>query len=76
MDYLNMLDRIYVFDGFAGWDPEVRPVLLHSLVGLSLPRVDWMERDTCFGSAAHAPVALLICSRTGVRCRGAVNVLH
>lgn len=19
-----MLDRIYVFDGFAGWDPEVR----------------------------------------------------
>ena len=24
MDYLNMLDRIYVFDGFAGWDPEVR----------------------------------------------------
>ena len=24
VDYLNMLDRIYVFDGFAGWDPEVR----------------------------------------------------
>ena len=24
VDYLNMLDRIYVFDGFAGWEPEVR----------------------------------------------------
>ena len=24
VDYLNMLDRIYVFDGYAGWDPEVR----------------------------------------------------
>ena len=23
VDYLNMLDRIYVFDGFAGWEPEV-----------------------------------------------------
>ena len=23
VDYLNMLDRLYVFDGFAGWDPEV-----------------------------------------------------
>ena len=23
VDYLNMLERIYVFDGFAGWDPEV-----------------------------------------------------
>ena len=24
MDYLNMLERLYIFDGFAGWDPEVR----------------------------------------------------
>ena len=24
VDYLNMLDRLYVFDGYAGWDPEVR----------------------------------------------------
>ncbi|BDA49194.1 Phosphoenolpyruvate carboxykinase (ATP) [Coccomyxa sp. Obi] len=24
VDYLNMLERIYVFDGFAGWDPESR----------------------------------------------------
>ena len=24
VDYLNMLDRLYVFDGFAGWEPEVR----------------------------------------------------
>lgn len=23
VDYLNMLDRLYVFDGFAGWEPEV-----------------------------------------------------
>ena len=23
VDYLNMLERLYVFDGFAGWDPEV-----------------------------------------------------
>ncbi len=23
MDYLNMLERLYIFDGFAGWDPEV-----------------------------------------------------
>ena len=36
-----MLDRIYVFDGFAGWDPEVCPVLLHLLAGLRLPRLDW-----------------------------------
>lgn len=25
VDYLNMLDRLYVFDGYAGWDPEVVP---------------------------------------------------
>lgn len=24
VDYLNMLDRVYVFDGFAGWDPASR----------------------------------------------------
>ncbi|KFM29076.1 Phosphoenolpyruvate carboxykinase [ATP] 1 [Auxenochlorella protothecoides] len=24
VDYLNMLDRLYVFDGFAGWDPAAR----------------------------------------------------
>jgi phosphoenolpyruvate carboxykinase (ATP) len=24
IDYLNMLDRIYVFDGFAGWEPGAR----------------------------------------------------
>ena len=24
VDYLNMLDRLYVFDGYAGWDPEVQ----------------------------------------------------
>jgi len=24
VDYLNMLDRLYVFDGFAGWEPESR----------------------------------------------------
>ena len=24
IDYLNMLDRIYVFDGFAGWEPASR----------------------------------------------------
>ena len=23
VDYLNMLDRLFVFDGYAGWDPEV-----------------------------------------------------
>ena len=23
VDYLNMLDRLYVFDGYAGWDPKV-----------------------------------------------------
>ena len=23
VDYLNMLERLYVFDGYAGWDPEV-----------------------------------------------------
>ena len=23
VDYLNMLDRLYVFDGYAGWDPQV-----------------------------------------------------
>ena len=27
VDYLNMLDRLYVFDGYAGWDPAVRPRL-------------------------------------------------
>jgi phosphoenolpyruvate carboxykinase (ATP) len=24
VDYLNMLERLYVFDGYAGWDPEAR----------------------------------------------------
>ncbi|GAB4822262.1 hypothetical protein N2152v2_009308 [Parachlorella kessleri] len=24
VDYLNMLERLYVFDGFAGWDPAAR----------------------------------------------------
>lgn len=24
VDYLNMLDRLYIFDGYAGWDPEAR----------------------------------------------------
>ncbi len=24
IDYFNILDRIYVFDGFAGWDPKYR----------------------------------------------------
>ncbi|KAK9814537.1 hypothetical protein WJX72_007563 [[Myrmecia] bisecta] len=24
VDYLNMLDRLFVFDGFAGWEPESR----------------------------------------------------
>jgi hypothetical protein len=24
ISYLNSLDRVYVFDGFANWDPEVR----------------------------------------------------
>ncbi|KAK9808189.1 hypothetical protein WJX73_006738 [Symbiochloris irregularis] len=24
VDYLNMLERLYVFDGFAGWDPQSR----------------------------------------------------
>lgn len=28
VDYLNMLDRLYVFDGYAGWDPEVPRCLL------------------------------------------------
>ena len=23
ISYLNSLDRVYVFDGFANWDPEV-----------------------------------------------------
>lgn len=27
VDYLNMLDRLYVFDGYAGWDPEVGHLL-------------------------------------------------
>jgi phosphoenolpyruvate carboxykinase (ATP) len=24
IDYLNTRDRLYVFDGFAGWDPNYR----------------------------------------------------
>ena len=24
IDYLNTRDRLYVFDGFAGWDPKYR----------------------------------------------------
>jgi hypothetical protein len=30
VDYLNMLDRLYVFDGYAGWDPEV-PLTFNSI---------------------------------------------
>lgn len=29
VDYLNTRERLYVFDGFAGWDPKYRYVLLH-----------------------------------------------
>jgi phosphoenolpyruvate carboxykinase (ATP) len=29
IDYLNSLDRLYIFDGFAGWDPEVSGFRLH-----------------------------------------------
>lgn len=41
VDYLNMLDRIYVFDGFAGWEPEVKSVLF-------LPRIAffWSTKNT------------------------------
>jgi ATP-dependent phosphoenolpyruvate carboxykinase len=41
VDYLNMLDRIYVFDGFAGWDPEVRecPMLLMLTNAISMLRL-------------------------------------
>ena len=36
VDYLNMLDRLYVFDGYAGWDPEVSlPLCCHGAVHLS-----------------------------------------
>ena len=31
VDYLNMLERIYVFDGYAGWDPEVSPAFVGHL---------------------------------------------
>ena len=38
VDYLNMLERIYVFDGFAGWDPEVcahtQILLKHGIAGV------------------------------------------
>lgn len=29
VDYLNTLPRLYIFDGYAGWDPKVRCSLLH-----------------------------------------------
>ena len=36
MDYLNMLERLYIFDGFAGWDPEVR----------AAPSTKWLEQQS------------------------------
>jgi len=41
VDYLNMLDRLYVFDGFAGWEPEV-----NSLPPSLPPRAGLSTRDT------------------------------
>jgi hypothetical protein len=56
VDYLNVLDRIYVFDGFAGWDPKVPTVcklpgrVLSSLFSLSgmTPR-----QSLCRGGRQH-----------------------
>lgn len=48
VDYLNMLERIYVFDGFAGWDPEVGvisdPSLLTSEMSCMLCRNGHIRR--------------------------------
>ena len=30
IDYLNICDRLYITDGFAGWDPKYRICLLYT----------------------------------------------
>ena len=51
VDYLNMLERLYIFDGFAGWEPEVPKVSLKCLDAAPV---------CC---PVHAPVRLLHCAR-------------
>ena len=41
VDYLNMLDRLYVFDGYAGWDPEVTASLAMSTF-FTQPALSWL----------------------------------
>ena len=41
VDYLNMLDRLYVFDGYAGWDPEVTASLAMSSI-FTQPALSWL----------------------------------
>ncbi len=41
VDYVNMLDRLYVFDGYAGWDPEVTARLAMSVI-VTQPDLSWL----------------------------------
>lgn len=59
VDYLNMLDRLYVFDGYAGWDPEV------SCVGNSC----YIQPGFCIPPAvAHVSVLQLSLSNHATLC--------
>ena len=58
VDYLNMLDRLYVFDGYAGWDPKA------SLEGLTaLMHVSPVELQ-----CAHLGLILLQMSQPAALC--------
>ena len=42
VDYLNMLDRLYVFDGYAGWDPEVTALSTN----VTQPGLSWLANPS------------------------------
>lgn len=57
VDYLNMLDRLYVFDGYAGWDPEV-----HFLGSHFPPNGCRLPAPTCSRRWPHSVSSLLHCA--------------
>lgn len=73
VDYLNMLDRLYVFDGYAGWDPEVTTahplVQYHLFQGIRLAlssahtylQAFFVQQQSVCPRLCHMPDCILLC---------------
>ncbi len=64
VDYLNMLDRMYVFDGFACWDPEVR-IWIWPVRHM---RADLKVRECVFESVRLSRVLVVVRIRANHTC--------